>query len=63
METNDKKDKETYKIIGAAMIVSNHLGCGFLESVYQEALEIEFNQQNINFIRENILPVYYKTLN
>ena len=45
------------------MTVSNHLGCGFLESVYQEALEIEFNQQNINFIREKILPVYYKTLN
>ncbi len=63
METNDRKDKETYKIIGAAMTVSNHLGCGFLESVYQEALEIEFNQQNINFIREKILPVYYKTLN
>lgn len=50
----------TYKIIGAAIGVHNHLGCGFLEAVYQEALEIEFINQNIFYEREFLLPVYYR---
>ena len=33
---------EVYKIVGAAMEVYNVLGNGFLEAVYQEALEKEF---------------------
>lgn len=39
--------QESYDIIGAAMHVYNTLGHGFLEAVYQEALELEFKNQNI----------------
>jgi GxxExxY protein len=56
----DKRDPETYAIIGAAMTVHKELGNGFLEPVYQEALAIELKQQNIPFEREPILPIVYK---
>ncbi len=51
---------ETYKIIGACMNVHKELGCGFLEAIYSEALEIEFKEQNIPFKREVPLRIEYK---
>jgi GxxExxY protein len=51
---------ESYNIIGAAMEVHKELGKGFLESVYQEALEIEFLALNIPFTRESNIPIHYK---
>jgi len=51
---------ESYKIVGAAMTVYNEIGSGFLEAVYQEALEKEFCLQNIPYQREVMLPIYYK---
>jgi GxxExxY protein len=33
--------EEAYAIIGACFEVYNEMGCGFLEAVYQECLEIE----------------------
>ena len=42
------------------MEVYNTLGCGFLESVYEEALVVEFRLQNIDFERQKPLDVFYK---
>jgi|SRR5450759_257714 len=51
--------EESYKIIGACMEVHKKLGSGFLESVYSEALEIEFKKVDIPYEREKKLPVFY----
>jgi GxxExxY protein len=50
---------ESYKIIGACMAVHGKLGPGFLESVYSEALEIEFQNAGIPYEKEKKLPVFY----
>jgi len=52
-------EENTYKIIGACMAVHKGLGAGFLESVYHEALEKEFEIQKVNFDSKKKLQVYY----
>ena len=53
-------EKESYLIRGCMMNVQHELGCGFAEKVYQEALELEFNEKNIPFQRESRLNIWYK---
>ena len=50
----------TQKILKACMLVHTELGCGFLESVYADALEYEFQLMEIPYRREQDLQVVYK---
>ncbi|HEY4761572.1 MAG TPA: GxxExxY protein [Thermoguttaceae bacterium] len=56
----NQRDPQTYAILGACMEVHNELGYGFLEAVYQEALQYELTQLGVPFAREVPLPVRYK---
>lgn len=52
--------EESYKIIGCCLEVYNELGPGFLEVVYKDALEVEFQLNNIPYSREKIFEIKYK---
>jgi len=51
---------EAYAIIGACFEVYNDKGCGFLEPVYQECLEIELQLRGIPFVAQAELKLSYK---
>ena len=53
-------DPRTFAIIGAAMEVHGELGCGFLEAVYQEALEAELRIRQIPFETHPCVRISYK---
>ena len=56
----EERDPQTYAIIGAAMAVHSELGCGFLEAVYHDALQIEFQRLSIPHDREHSIPIHYR---
>jgi GxxExxY protein len=51
---------ESYMIMGACFEVYKEMGCGFLEPVYQECLEIELASQGILFRSQVDLALRYK---
>ena len=51
---------ETYNIRGAIFAVHHELGNGFLERVYQDALEFEFQERGIPYEREKNIQIMYK---
>jgi GxxExxY protein len=51
---------ETYRIIGTCFEVYKEKGCGFLEPVYQECMEIELELQGILFVAKQSLRLEYK---
>ena len=60
MATEIVYKEESYAIIGACFEVYNEQGSGFLEAVYQESLEIEFNVRGIPFVSQPKLNLRYK---
>ncbi len=52
--------QEAYELVGAAMEVYNVMGPGFLEEVYQEAMELEMNLRKIPFKSQAPLQLWYK---
>ncbi len=51
---------EVFAIVGAAIEVHRVLGPGFLEAVYQEAMEIECATKKIPFAPQQIIQIQYK---
>ncbi len=60
MEPDIKLDNTARKVIGAAIEVHRHLGPGFFESVYKDALAFELASHGIPFQRQAVVSVSYK---
>jgi GxxExxY protein len=52
--------EESYTIMGACFNVYKEMGPGFLEAVYQECLQIEFEKKAIPFESQKELDLYYQ---
>ncbi len=51
---------EGYELMAAAFDVYNELGPGFLEDVYQEALEFELAARKVSLVPKPRLHIHYK---
>ena len=55
------RDSEiTDAIIAALIAVHRELGPGFLESIYEQALAVEFALRGIAFVRQKPIPLFYR---
>ena len=61
-EPSKHLDQLAHSVIGAAIEVHRHLGPGFLEQIYEEAMALELKLRGIPFERQATIPVYYKGL-
>ena len=52
--------EESYRIMGACFEVYKEKGCGFLEAVFQECMELELGDQQIPFVAKPLLALGYK---
>ncbi len=59
-EPDKEIDELARRTLAAAVEVHKHLGPGYLESVYEEALAVELTLLNIPFIRQIPVSVQYK---
>jgi hypothetical protein len=59
-EPGERLDNLAHQVIGAAIEVHRHLGPGFSERLYEEALAMEFEARGIPFERQPAIRVHYK---
>jgi len=65
MNTDERRSEQekmgllTEKVIGCAFKVSNTLGCGFLEKVYENALAHELRKAGLKVEQQHGINVYY----
>ena len=55
-----RHEELTYNILGACFEVYKRMGCGFLEAVYQECLEIELEYRDIPYVAQQELKLAYR---
>jgi GxxExxY protein len=55
-----RNSRVTDAIIAAAIALHRELGPGFIESVYEQALAVEFALQGIAFVRQKPIPLFYR---
>lgn len=60
IEPGKQVDEPAHAVIGAAIEAHRHLGPGFLESVYEEALCIELAERQVSFEHQKEISVLYK---
>jgi len=53
-------EQETHQILGACFEVYKEKGCGFVEPVYQECLELELASQGVEFLAQKQIGLSYK---
>jgi GxxExxY protein len=56
----ERTEKLSHDIIGAAIEVHRVLGPGYLEVVYEHALAMELTERSVPFVRQAIIDVEYK---
>ncbi len=61
MKTELLYKEESYKIVGAGFEVYREKGCGFLEPVYQECMEIELRLQGVPCVPKKLLALEHKS--
>lgn len=61
-DANTAINSLTEKIIGSAYSVSNSLGCGFLEKVYENALAYEIRKQGLRVEQQKDIRVFYDNI-
>ena len=57
---NTDINKLTHEVINCAMEVSNVIGSGFTENIYDNAMQVELGMRNIEFSSQKSFNVYYK---
>ena len=58
-EPSEELDELAHRVIGAAIEVHRHVGPGFLESIYEQALSVELTLRNVAFARHEIAPIWW----